>query len=393
MTDSLNKEQEQEKTIGEFKTSRNYTNFVSSFRGVKVRLLRKEATFDASDVYGMLEGVKLKLTICDENTVNLEEVSDTDLTDTEMRKRILDDIDSYETIMYSQKSVIRDIKFSDMNGDPCYLGVEYKTPFERMRDLTSDTSVSSKAKSILDSIFGDEDSSNTDTETETDTEVESSVKDEISADESNSDSKSVEESESMTMLREKIEREKKEKKADIINRIEDITNDINMYKTQKKSADAKLDELSGQLSILNSRLDSMDILPEPNGYVFFVSEEKKSDVGITEENREIADKIADMIGLKKDVLFDRLTGGHYEISLAHQDDINAESEISMELINKIKTLDPIGKFSINKGKLVYKGELTWHKIVDRMLRLGFTQDEEFDRISGSNSYKENQVKE
>lgn len=391
MTEPLNKENEKEKTIGEFKTSRNYTNFVSSLRGAKVRLLRKEATFDASDVYGMLEGVKLKLTICDESTVNLEEVSDTDLTDSEMRKRILDDIDSYETIMYSQKSVIRDIKFSDMNGDPCYLGVEYKTPFERMRDLTSDTGVSSKAKSILDSIFGDEGSSNT--ETETDTELESSGKDENPVDESDSDSKSVEESESMTMLREKIEREKKEKKADIINRIEDITNDINMYKTQKKSADAKLDELSGQLSILNSRLDSMDILPEPNGYVFFVSEEKKSDVGITEENREIADKIADMIGLKKDVLFDRLTGGYYEISLAHQDDINAEAEVSMELINKIKTLDPIGEFSINKGKLVYKGELSWHKIVDRMLRLGFTQDEEFDRISGSNSYKENQVKE
>lgn len=387
MTEPLNKEQEQEKKIGEFKTKRNYTNFVSSLRGAKVRLLRKEATFNASDVYGMLEGVKLKLTICDENTVNIEEVSDTDLTDSGMRKRILDDIDSYETIMYSQKSVIRDIKFSDMNGDPCYLGVEYKTPFERMRDLTSDTGVSSKAKSILDSIFNDDDNSNTDTKPDTSDECK------VFDEESNGDSENVGESESMIMLKEKIEREKKEKKADIINRIEDITNDINMYKTQKKSADAKLDELSGQLSILNSRLDSMDILPEPNGYVFFVSEEKKSDVGITQENREIADKIADMIGLKKDALFDRLTGGYYEISLAHQKDINADAEISMDLINKIKTIDPIGEFSINKGKLVYNGELSWHKIVDRMIRLGFVQDEEFDRISGSNSYKENQVKE
>jgi hypothetical protein len=50
---------------------------------------------------------------------------------------------------------------------------------------------------------------------------------------------------------------------------------------------------------------------EPNGIVFNVSEEKKHETGLDENTKHVADKIADLLGLKKDVLFTQLTSGFY----------------------------------------------------------------------------------
>jgi hypothetical protein len=132
----------------------------------------------------------------------------------------------------------------------------------------------------------------------------------------------------------------------------------------------------------------MNIKQEPNGLVFFVSEEKKSDIGLTEANREIADKIADLINLKKEVLFEQLTEGYFEISIAKSDDIsNKEFQLDTESLESINSIDYKGKISVlDKNKIKYQGDLNWHQLVDKMIRTGFVQDEKFDELSGSNSY-------
>jgi hypothetical protein len=50
------------------------------------------------------------------------------------------------------------------------------------------------------------------------------------------------------------------------------------------------------------------------------------------------------------------------------------------------TLDIDGKISLTESEFQYRGKLNWHQLVAKMIRSGFTQDEEFDKLCNSNSY-------
>jgi hypothetical protein len=91
--------------------------------------------------------------------------------------------------------------------------------------------------------------------------------------------------------------------------------------------------------------------------------------------------------LKIDVLTEMLTGGYYKIKIAKKDDItNQEFELEKEVYQKIASLDVEGKLSIVDGEFQYRGKMTWHQIVGKMIRMGFEQEPEFDKLCQSNSY-------
>src|SRR5690606_33056732 len=131
------------------------------------------------------------------------------------------------------------------------------------------------------------------------------------------------------------------------------------------------------LSVLETRLESLKPKDEPNGYVFNVSELKKNDIELDEKTQEVAGKIADLINLKKDVLFEYLKGGYHIIKIADKSNIEeSPKDINAEVLMKIKKLDIDGKISmIGDGEFEYRGELNWHQLVDRMIKKGFEQDE------------------
>ena len=112
---------------------------------------------------------------------------------------------------------------------------------------------------------------------------------------------------------------------------------------------------------------------------------------ITEVLGKIADKIADIVGLKKDVLFTMLTQGFYKIHITEKGNINSEDvKISSDALNKIQSLvsDKESKISmVAPGEFEYRGDLTWHQIVNKLIRKGFEQDPEFEKHCESNSYK------
>jgi hypothetical protein len=126
---------------------------------------------------------------------------------------------------------------------------------------------------------------------------------------------------------------------------------------------------------------------EPNGYVFYVSEEQKNELGLDETTKHVADKIADLLGLKKEVLFEQLTGGFYKIRIAKKDDITTEKvEVTKDILEKM-SFDPTGKMTmVEKGEFEYRGDMTWHQLVGKMIRNGFEQEPEFDKLCQSNSY-------
>ena len=128
---------------------------------------------------------------------------------------------------------------------------------------------------------------------------------------------------------------------------------------------------------------------EPNGYVFLVSDEQKNETGLDETTKGIADKIADLMSLKKEVLFDYLTGGFYKITIGKKGEVEKKLEvIDKDILEKILSIDPLGKITMtDTNEIEYRGDLNWHQLTGKMLKKGFEQDPEFDRISGSNSYE------
>ena len=198
-------------------------------------------------------------------------------------------------------------------------------------------------------------------------------------------------------------------------RIEDHQKEITKQKMDISQAEKKIAENKEKLGILETRLDTMQPNDPANGYVFFVSEEKKHETGLDESTRHIADKIADIMKLKKDVLFNMLTEGYHTIKIAKKGSDYSKSDLykntselteeQIEQIKKdyidqtamqktIKSIDIDGKFSLDEdGDITYTGSLNWHQLVSKMIKKGFEQDPEFDKAAGSNSYEKESVEE
>jgi uncharacterized coiled-coil protein SlyX len=249
--------------IGEFKPKRKFLNFISGVNGAKVRFIRDIAFVKGEKLSGILEGVVFKITICDEGTINFEEV-DTNKSDKGMRQRLIDDIDSNDVTGYTHKFIVANLEFNDVDGLRCYLEVEHEKPIDKLRDLITETEkISEKGMSFLDSLFGDDEDE--DEEDDENTIVEEDVED-------------VEEVETTTKshLEDTFRKMNEDKVIELKSRIEDSEKDIRKYNNEIKQTEARLKEVNSKLGVLQSRLESLSPYDELNGYVFFVSEEQKN---------------------------------------------------------------------------------------------------------------------
>jgi hypothetical protein len=382
MTEQETKTEEvKEPIIGEFKPKRKFLNFVSAVNGAKIRFIRDVAFLKGSKLSGMLEDVVFKITICDEGTINFEEV-DTNLCDKAMIKRFITEFDETPTTGYAQKFVLSGFEFTDVDGKRCYLEVEEKKPIDKLKSLFDKPEVSERGLSILDQLFGS-DEEETLSEILFKSETDEELKRELEG-ESDEEIKS----ESLSYMEESFRKMNEGKVIELKSRIEDKQKEIVQCNREISQSEKKLKESTEQLGVLETRLETMSPGDEPNGFVFYVSEEQKNELGLDETTKAIADKIADLMSLKKDVLFDYLTGGFYKIKIAKKDDItNQDFQLDKEAYEKISTLDVTGKMTVVDGSFEYRGTLTWHQLVSKMLRKGFEQDPDFDKLCQSNSYE------
>ena len=404
MEETLNTEQEvKQPVIGEFKPKRKFLNFVSAVNGARIRFIRDIAFVKGEKLSGTLEGIVFKITICDEGTINFEEV-DTNVTDAAQRKRLIDDIDSTDVTGYAQKYVVAGIQFADVNGDLCYLEVEEKKPIDKLKslfDVEETPSLSNKGMSFLDDLL----SGSNEVETLELSEKDAEIFVEAIENPAEPNEKLIKASESY--LEQQFRKMNEDKVNELKKRIEDAEKESARLRREISMNETKLKKQTEDLGVLETRLDSFNANDESLGYVFFVSEEQKAEeIGLTEENRAMADKIADIVGLKKDVLFKMLTEGYYKIRIAERSDMTAEKvKVTNEVLEKMKSLvngdtSLEAKVTMTEpGQFEYRGTMNWHQIVGKMIRKGFEQEPEFDKICQSNSYdsheeeKEVEVKE
>ena len=391
MEETLNTEQEvKQPVIGEFKPKRKFLNFVSAVNGARIRFIRDIAFVKGEKLSGTLEGIVFKITICDEGTINFEEV-DTNVTDAAQRKRLIDDIDTTDVTGYAQKFVVAGIQFADVNGDLCYLEVEQMKPIDKLKsifDVEETTSLSNKGMSFLDDLL----SGSNEVETLELSEKDAEIFVEAIENPASPNEKLIKASESY--LEQQFRKMNEDKINELKKRIEDAEKESARLRREISMNETKLKKQTEDLGVLETRLDSFNANDESLGYVFFVSEEQKAEeIGLTEENRAMADKIADIVGLKKDVLFKMLTEGHYKIRIAEKSDMTAEKvKVTNEVLEKMKSLvngdtSLEAKVTMTEpGHFEYRGTMNWHQIVGKMIRKGFEQEPEFDKICQSNSY-------
>lgn len=372
-----------EVNLGEFKPKRKFISFISGVNGARVRFNRDSAFVKGEKLSGMLEGVIFKITICDEGTINFEEVEGTELSDAAMRQRLLDDIDSMDVTGYTQKYVVANLEFTDMDGNRCYLEVDEAKPIDKLRMLfgsddeetktTEPVEISAKGLSILDQLFGGSDDTD-------ETEVEETIEEEVVE-------TPVVEVEEEDYMAKQFRLMNEAKVNELKERIDNSQKDIKKYNMDIKNAETNLKKVTDGLGVLETRLESLTPFDDANGYVFFVSEEKKNIEGLNEDELKITNRIAELMNLKKDVLVKHLTEGFYTIKIAKKDDFE-DKTIDREIYKTIIELDVMGKTSVtDTNEFEYRGSLNWHQLVQKMLRKGFEQEPEFDKIAGSNSYE------
>ena len=383
MTEQETKTEEvKEPIIGEFKPKRKFLNFVSAVNGAKIRFIRDIAFLKAEKLSGILDGVVFKITICDEGTINFEEV-DTDRCDKAMIQRFIDELSETPTTGYAQKFVVSGFEFTDVDDKRCYLEVEEKKPIDKLKALFDKPEVSERGLSILDQLFGSDEDLNT-----LRMPVPEPVEEDYSMVADLSEDVSELKNESTSYMEESFRKMNEGKVIELKSRIEEKQKEVTQCNREISQSEKKLKESTEQLGVLETRLETMSPGDEPNGFVFYVSEEQKNETGLDENTKAIADKIADLMSLKKDVLFDYLTGGFYKIKIAKKDDItNQDFKLDKEAYEKISTLDVTGKMTVVDGSFEYRGTLTWHQLVSKMLRKGFEQNPDFDKLCQSNSYE------
>jgi hypothetical protein len=195
------------------------------------------------------------------------------------------------------------------------------------------------------------------------------------------------------MMREAFESMNADKISELTDRIEKKDKEITKYKIDIRQAESNLKSASEDVKVLWSRLDSLKPADSPNGYVFYVSPENKSGVVVDQALQDVVKQISPLLKLKEDAVIDYLTKGFFTIKIAKKDDLTNDSiSVEKEIYEKINKIDVTGKTSlVGSTEFEYRGELSWHKLVDKMIRMGFEQEPEFDKMCGSPSYQSEEV--
>ncbi len=387
------KEESTQPVIGEFKTKEKFVEFI----GVKgnINFISNEATIDGKYLSGLeLDGIIFKLTICDENTVNFEEVN-TSKTTVEQRQRLLDIISEKTISPIRKRMVVSELPFisvqkiKDKNID-LYLSVDYQRPIDKLASIffdDEDTSqdnlqnmnINKEQVSKIDTLF----SLFEDDDTTTDVEVEKIEEVEVVATEPIYDyNKQIQES---------FAKVKQEKIDELESRLSNKNKELKRFTQDLNLSTKKVEECKAEIELLQDRLDDLKPQADFNGYYFNVSEMLNEKVILEPEVEEIIkSKVSKIKSINLEAFMKLFEQGEYKIKLGvSQEDNIVEVEDYNKLPESIlKSLSEIN-LQLVDNELSFVGELTWGEIVNKMVKLGFGQDSNFDKNCGSNSYKTN----
>jgi hypothetical protein len=390
-------EVKEEVKIGKYKSTK-FSKFVGLSHSS--RYISNKAKLDLSKVFGIgFEDVVVEIELHGNGTYDITEIETSKLTDSNIESLIFD-LEHAETANYGLMLVLKDYTFylidtishagQDKNiKTNLYLEINKIKPINRLRNLLHEEEdieevkiksieipliISKKQKSFLDDLLSDID------EVESDVVVEDKVEEK------------KEEPNPKSHLIETFEKIKLEKSQDLKDRIEKAKSDMHKASHELENSQSKFDKLKGDIQLLEHRLDDMDVYEDKLNCYFFVSEQIKG-VDVDDNTKSVVNRIAPILQIKKvDKLLEFLTKGYYLIKISkYSDKVEIEDvKEQIELIKKLQSVDPTSLFqpTSNFGEFEYRGDLTWHQLIKRMIRTGFEQNSQFDELCKAKEVKE-----
>jgi hypothetical protein len=372
------------KTTGDFTSKIKFIEFVGG-KGF-VNFISNEATIEGKYLSGLhYNDLVFKLKIYDDGTVDLDEV-DTNQTTPDERKRLLDIIEEQTLTPYRNRTVVNELQFTSIEKlkdkhVPLYLAIDYAKPIEKLTSLFDDSpDISEDAMNNLDSLinswFDEEDFVE---------EIEYTTEDPSGLDIYESSKRM---NDYMSSLEDSFTKMREEKLEELKDKREKIEKEINKLEFQLSTTQKSLEENKSELKLVESRIDDIQPLDEPNGFYFFVSERCNEVITFEPEiEKVIREKVSTVKSINLDNFMKLFTTGEYHIKIAKVKDDSFETVTDFETLSDeiIEKLSKLGIIS-EEDNLTYRGEMVWGEIVNKMIKNGFLQSPEFDKHCGSNSY-------
>jgi hypothetical protein len=381
-----------EKTTGSFKPSTKFIEFVGG-KG-HVNFISNQATLEGKYLSGLdMDDLNFKLTIYEDGTVDFDEL-DTTRTSENDRERFLNIILDKTLAPYRNRTVVNELPFLSVEkvkdkSVPLYLAVEHITPIEKLSSLFDDETIEvsddamDNLNDLLNSWFEDEEFAKEIEEmiNEENSQVVEDIKGVIDDTIMKDHDTNINTMEAFSKMKEDKLNELKSKKT---KREEEIMK----YSFQISSIEKNLEEAKNDLKLIENRIDDIQPVVPPNGYYFNVSEKQNETVILEPEIESIIkDKVSKVKGINAEAFMKLFTSGEYHIKIANKTDdgfslVEDFKEVPSDILEKLSSLD----LSIDDKKMIYLGEISWGELVNKMIKMGFEQNPDFDQLCGSNSY-------
>lgn len=340
---------------GKFKTKTKFIKFVDTKS-------RKKINYDEAYVDGKYfsqEGLKFKIKIYDDSSIDFEEV-ETNITTDQERKRYLDLLEDKTARPVKDGLLVNGIVFNKIDSDDeLSLIVQKEAPYAKVAAILDsnieEVKVTKKQKSKLDKLFD----LFADDEQEDDTAVTVEVV------------KQTEVEEQPIQLKNNFEELKIQKKQELEQMLDRLEKDLAKLSFEKERADKSIEEKKKEIDLTKSRIRSLGIQPELNGYQFFVSEIKDQKVNLDKENEKIIrEALTKVKTINVDAFMKIFEAGEYHITIFRDKEKIKFKEIKDQ--NVFKTLIELNLI-IEDDNLIYRGEKDWHSLVDFLVENGFEQ--------------------
>jgi len=370
------------KVTGDFKTETKFNEFIGG-KGF-VNFISNEATIEGKYLSGLsFNDLLFKLKIYDDGTIDFDEV-DTNKTTHEERKRLLQVIEDQTLTTYRNRTVVNELVFTSVEKVkdkfvPLYLSVDYVKPIEKLTALFDDgPTITDDAMHNLDSLLNswldEEDTDLFENKSDTDV-IDSGLVDVIST-------------QPNLFLEQQFSKMKEEKLKELELKKLKAEKDLYNLKNQISQLNTNLEDTQNELNLIESRIDDIQPISSPNGYYFNVSERQNEVVVLEPEiSALIRDKVSKIKSINVDNFMKLFTNGEYKISISKITDegfdvVEEVTNLPDDIQDKLNSLD----LYIVDEIFTYNGEMSWGELVNKMVKMGFQQNPEFDKFCGSNSY-------
>jgi hypothetical protein len=175
---------------------------------------------------------------------------------------------------------------------------------------------------------------------------------------------------------------KEEKLQELTTNQRKVEDEIRKHSFQLETSKKLLQDAESTLKLLEDRIQDLKPPMVNNGIYFSVSERQNEEVILDTETEELIRRTVSKVkSINTENFMNLFKEGEFHIylSIKNDDDFTKVTELdglSEEVLENLSKMELV----FDEGKFIYSGEFKWGDIVNKMVKMGFQQDSDFDEI-------------